>query len=167
MASQSEPPFALSDGKSQVDARSDNVEPDRSLDAQLVLLRAASGSSVESAAAIIDTRSAKTPESGEPSGHYAVREVSGPESHVAVNAEGPPSRPPGAVQTGDVHDRDGKFDVSVGLLRRSPIVLKPFAHDGYRIPRLGAAPKAPCVSEFIEIVEKPERAGELTVPCRG
>ncbi len=79
--------------------------------------RAQAGRGVAPTAAIIDSQSVKTTESGGPSGQDAGRKIRGRKRHIAVDMEGSPIVV--HVHPADVQDRDGAPDVIVDLPSRA------------------------------------------------
>ncbi len=126
--------------------------------------RAQAGRGVAPTAAIIDSQSVKTTESGGPSGQDAGRKIRGRKRHIAVDAEGNPIVV--HVHPADVQDRDGAPDVIVDLPGRARGVSKVFADGGYRGSRLRDRLKDLTLPDILEIVRKPKKTKGFIVISR-
>ena len=133
------------------------------LDALPGLARDCSGRSPEPTAAVIDSQSVKTTESGGPRGYDAGKKIDGRKRHIAVDVEDTPLVI--RVHAADVQDRDGAPGVIVDLLRRAPTVstLRRWRIPG---PEAAGALEELGVSDLIEIVKKPKDVKEFTVLYR-
>ena len=138
---------------------------DRMMDAFRDLARGEAGRRIEPTAAIIDSQSVKTTESGGPRGYYdGGKKVVGRKRHITVDVEGSPIVV--EVHAASVQDRDGAPAVIVALLEVAVCVKKLFADSAYAGPKLQDALKELGVSELIEIVPKPKGAKGFTVLSR-
>ena len=137
---------------------------DRMMDAFRDLARGEAGRRIEPTAAIIDSQSVKTTESGGSRGYDGGKKVVGRKRHITVDVEGSPIVV--EVHAASVQDRDGAPAVIVALLEVAVCVKKLFADSAYAGPKLQDALKELGVSELIEIVPKPKGAKGFTVLSR-
>ena len=124
------------------------------------LIHERGGREASPSAAVLDSQSVKTTESGGPRGYDAGKKVKGRKRQVMVDTDGR-----GLIlepQPADIQDRDGAPGV-LRLSRRSfPFIAKAFADSGYAGERPASAT---CIA--IEIVRKPsDQVGFAVHPRR-
>lgn len=111
-------------------------------------------------AAVIDSQSARTCESGGPRGYDAGKKIKGRKRHALVDTDGR-----GLVlfaHPADIQDRDAGGPVLRASRRVFPFITKVFADAGYQGPRLARA-----TSIAVEIVRrKPDQIGFAVQPRR-
>ncbi len=118
----------------------------------------------EPTAALSDSQSVKTTESGGPRGDDGGQKVVGRKRPIAVDVEGSPIGVD--VHAASVQDRDGAPAVIRALLEVAVDVEKLCADRGYAGPKLQDALHTLGVSELIEIVPKPKGTQGFTVWSR-
>ena len=131
--------------------------------ALLVLARQAAGRDPQPTAAIVDSQSVKTSESGGPRGYDAGKKINGRKRHVPVDTLGFLLR--GIVHPANVQDRDGLAPLLTRLRRRFPFLGLVFADGGYQ----GAVAAAAARAERLElaIVKRSDHAtGFVPLPKR-
>ena len=133
-----------------------------SLNQHLVALdRERAGREASPTAAVIDTQSVKTTESGGPRGYDAGKKVLGRKRHAMVDTDGRAlvlHAHPASVQ-----DRDGSGPLLRASRRRWPFVLLCYADAGYAGERVARASPI-----RIEIVRKPrDRSASPSTPAGG
>jgi len=126
--------------------------------------RLVSGRETEPTAAIIDSQSVKTTESGGISGFDAGKKVKGRKRHIMTDTQG--NLLYGTVHTANIQDRDGAVEVIHSTCQSWPTVSHLFADGGY------AGDKVFCdllnmePSPTIEIVRRPNNATGFVVIAR-
>jgi transposase len=111
-------------------------------------------------AAVIDSQSAKTCESGGPCGYDAGKKIKGRKRHALVDTDGRGLVL--AVHPASIQDRDGAGPLLKASRRSFPFIAKVFADAGYQGPRVATA-----TSIAVEIVRrKPDQVGFAVQPRR-
>ena len=116
---------------------------DAMIDALRGPVRVLEGRQEAATAAVLDSQTVRTTESGGPSGYDAGKKIKGRKRHVAVDTIGLPLAL--QVHAADVQDRDGAPAVIAALMATMPSVAKVFADGAYGGPKLMTALAAiPC-----------------------
>ena len=134
---------------------------ERMLDTMREFARKVAGRDPEPTAAVIDSQSVKTTESGGPAGYDAGKKVRGRKRHIATDTEGSPITM--RVHEASVQDRDGAPEVIEAMLEKVPGVRKLWADGGYQGPKLREKLEKCGIAHILEIVEKPRDIREFTV----
>lgn len=115
-------------------------------------------------AAIIDSQSVKTTESGGPRGYDAGKKIKGRKRHIATDTRG--NMLDGYVHTADIQDRDGAPALIERLREDHPTLTKIFADGGYAGEKLQSAIEH-IEGLAIEIVKRSDTAkGFVLLPKR-
>lgn len=126
----------------------------------LMMDRERVGREASPTAAIIDSQSARTCESGGVSGYDAGKKIKGRKRHALVDTDGRALVM--QVHAASVQDRDGAGPLLKASRRSFPFIAKVFADAGYQGPRVATATRI-----AIEIVKrKPGQIGFVVQPRR-
>lgn len=122
------------------------------------------GREAEPTAAIIDSPSVKTTESGGPCEYDAGKKIKGRKRHIATDTAG--NMLDGIVHEADIQDRDGAPDVIARVLDSFPTLIRLFADGGYAGPKLEIA-LSRIKGLMLEIVKRSDCAkGFIVLPKR-
>jgi transposase len=129
----------------------------------LVLAREAAGREAQPTAAIVDSQSVKTSESGGPRGYDAGKKINGRKRHLLVDTQGFVLR--GIVHPASVQDRDGLAPLLTRIRGRFPWLRLVFADGGYQGNVAAAAAREERLA--LAIVKRSDQAtGFVVLPKR-
>ncbi len=132
-------------------------------DALVGASRVLAGRDAAPSAAIIDSQSVKTTESGGPRGYDAGKKTKGRKRHIVTDTDG---NLLGLVtHSADIQDRDGASDVIVQALESHPTLAYIFADGGYAGEKLRDA-IADIDGPSIEIIKRPPGVTGFVVIAR-
>ncbi|HLH48879.1 MAG TPA: IS5 family transposase [Roseiarcus sp.] len=125
--------------------------------------RVLSGRAPQPTAAIIDSQSVKTTESGGSRSYDAGKKIKGRRRHIVTDTEG--HMLTGIVHEAGVQDRDGAIGVVEDACESFPTIVRLFADGGYAGEKLETA-LAALDGPAIEIVKRPDQAQGFVVVAR-
>ena len=128
------------------------------------LVRQREGRATTPSAAIIDSQSVKTTESGGPRGYDAGKKIKGRKRHILTDTEG--NLVHAVIHTADIQDRDGAPLVLAEIIKRFPWLRHVFADGGYAGDKLRQALRR--IGRWtLEIVKRSDTArGFVVLPRR-
>jgi transposase len=129
-----------------------------------VASRIVEGRNGDPTAAIIDSQSVKTTDSGGVSGYDAGKKINGRKRHVTVDTQG--NLLSAGVHGAGIHDRDGAPGIIADTLDSFPGVATIFADGGYAGDKLHCAMLDLEPSPAIGIVRRPSKATGFVVIAR-
>lgn len=128
-----------------------------------IAARLIAGRAAEPTAAVIDSQSAKTSESGGPRGYDAGKKVKGRKRHILTDTQG--NLLSAIVHEAGIQDRDGAPVLIVSACESFPTLAHLFADGGYAGDKLQSAMEK-VNGPTIEIVKRPDEAKGFIIIAR-